>query len=94
MIACDTRLAPFDIAGVRGLTAYDELALDRMVNRKTANFFIISDTDVTYNFIIDLAFLQMFNLLCGCSFLLNSQLLIFACPSLSVEPFLIRERTN
>lgn len=44
--------------------SYDELELDRMGDRKTATFFIISDTDTTYNFIVALAFSQMFNLLC------------------------------
>jgi len=44
--------------------SYDELELDRTGDRKTATFFIISDTDVTYNFIVALAFSQLFNLLC------------------------------
>ena len=44
--------------------SYDELQLDRMGDRKTATFFIISDTDTTYNFLVALAFSQMFNLLC------------------------------
>lgn len=44
--------------------SYDELELDRMGDRKTATFFIISDTDTTYNFIVAMAFSQMFNLLC------------------------------
>jgi len=44
--------------------SYDELELDRTGDRKTATFFIISDTDTTYNFIVALAFSQMFNLLC------------------------------
>jgi len=44
--------------------AYDELQLDRMGDRKTATFFIISDNDTTYNFIVALAFSQMFHLLC------------------------------
>ena len=35
-----------------------------MGDRKTATFFIISDTTQTYNFIVALAFSQMFNLLC------------------------------
>ena len=33
-------------------------------DRKTAVFFIISDTTQTYNFLVALAFSQMFNLLC------------------------------
>jgi type IV secretion system protein VirD4 len=42
----------------------DEMELDRIGDRKTAAFFIISDTDPTFNFIVALAFSQMFNLLC------------------------------
>ena len=44
--------------------SYDELELDRMGDRRTATFFCISDTDSTYNFLVALAFSQMFNLLC------------------------------
>ena len=44
--------------------SYDELALDRIGDRKTAVFFTISDTTPTYNFLVALAFSQMFNLLC------------------------------
>ena len=44
--------------------AYDELELDRIGDRKTAVFFIISDTTQAYNFLVALAFSQMFNLLC------------------------------
>ncbi|MNW49646.1 TraM recognition site of TraD and TraG [compost metagenome] len=57
-------MAPFDIGELREITSYDEMELDRMGDRKTATFFIISDTDTTYNFIVALAFSQMFNLLC------------------------------
>lgn len=64
LISCGARLAPFDIAELREIMSYDELQLDRMGDRKTATFFIISDTDTTYNFIVALAFSQMFNLLC------------------------------
>ena len=44
--------------------SYDELGLDRLGDKKTALFFIISDTTPTYNFLVALAFSQMFNLLC------------------------------
>ena len=44
--------------------SYDEMELDRLGDRKTATFFVISDTDTTYNFVVALAFSQMFNLLC------------------------------
>ena len=41
--------------------SYDELELDRLGDEKSALFFLISDTDTTYNFIVALAFSQMFN---------------------------------
>jgi len=43
---------------------YDEMELDKTGDRKTAAFFIISDTNPTFNFIVALAFSQLFNLLC------------------------------
>ncbi len=64
LISCGARLAPFDIPQLREIMSYDEMELDCMGDRKTATFFIISDTDTTYNFIVALAFSQMFNLLC------------------------------
>lgn len=64
LISCGSRLAPFDIPQLREIMAYDELELDRMGDRRTATFFCISDTDSTYNFLVALAFSQMFNLLC------------------------------
>ena len=64
LISCGARLALFDIPQLREVMAYDELELDRIGDRKTAVFFIISDTTQTYNFLVALAFSQMFNLLC------------------------------
>ncbi|WP_347002983.1 VirD4-like conjugal transfer protein, CD1115 family [Enterocloster clostridioformis] len=64
LISCGARLAPFDIAELREIMSYDELELDKLGDEKTALFFLISDTDSTYNFIVALAFSQMFNLLC------------------------------
>jgi len=64
LISCGARLAPFDIAELREVMSDDEMELDRIGDRKTAAFFIISDTDPTFNFIVALAFSQMFNLLC------------------------------
>ena len=54
----------FFIPQLREIMSYDELELDRMGDRRTATFFCISDTDSTYNFLVALAFSQMFNLLC------------------------------
>ena len=64
LISCGSRLAPFDIPQLREIMSYDELGLDRLGDKKTALFFIISDTTPTYNFLVALAFSQMFNLLC------------------------------
>ena len=64
LISCGARLAPFDIPQLQEIMSYDELELDRLGDEKSALFFLISDTDTTYNFIVALAFSQMFNLLC------------------------------
>lgn len=64
LISCAARLAPFDIQEVRDVTAYDEMELDTIGDQKTAVFFIISDTDDSFNFLISMAYTQMFNLLC------------------------------
>lgn len=64
LISCGARLAPFDIQEVRDVTAYDELQLDTIGDKKTALFLIMSDTDATFNFLISMIYTQMFNLLC------------------------------
>ena len=64
LVSCGARLAPFDIAELRDVTAYDELALDTLGDRKTALFLIMSDTDSTFNFLISMVYTQLFNLLC------------------------------
>ena len=64
LISCGARLAPFDIQELRDLTAYDELSLDTLGDKKTALFIIMSDTDDTFNFLISMCYSQLFNLLC------------------------------
>ena len=64
LISCGARLAVFDIAELREVTAYDELELDTLGDRKTALFLIMSDTDSTFNFLISMVYTQLFNLLC------------------------------
>lgn len=79
LISCGARLSPFDIAEVREMMSDDELELDTLggymkfnpktgkneiVKKKTALFVIISDTDDSFNFIVALAYSQLFNLLC------------------------------
>ena len=46
------------------MTAYDELELDTLGDRKTALFLIMSDTEDSMNFLIAIAYSQLFNLLC------------------------------
>ena len=64
LISCGARLASFDIQELRDLTAYDELELDTLGDRKTALFMIMSDTDDTFNFLLSMCYTQLFNLLC------------------------------
>ena len=49
---------------LREVTAYDELELDTLGDRKTALFLIMSDTDDSFNFLISMCYTQLFNLLC------------------------------
>ena len=56
LVSCGARLAPFDIAELREVTAYDELELDTLGDRKTALFLIMSDTDDSFNFLISMAY--------------------------------------
>lgn len=42
----------------------DELELDKLGDRKTALFCVVSDTDTTFNFIAAMVYTQMFNVLC------------------------------
>lgn len=64
LMSCGARLAPFDIHEVRDITMYDELELDKLGDRKTALFLLMSDTDFTFNFLISMIYTQLFNLLC------------------------------
>lgn len=64
LVSCGARLAPFDIKELREVTAYDELELDTLGDKKTALFLIMSDTDATFNFLISMIYTQLFNLLC------------------------------
>ena len=64
LISCGARLSPFDIQEIRDATMYDELELDKLGDRKTALFLIMSDTDSTFHFLISMIYSQLFNLLC------------------------------
>ena len=54
LISCGARLAIFDIHELRENTAYGELELDTIGDRKTARFLIMSDMDSTFNFPISM----------------------------------------
>ena len=41
LVSCGARLAPFDIKELREITAYDELELDTLGDKKTALFLIM-----------------------------------------------------
>lgn len=64
LISCGARLAPFDIKEVRDMMTDDELELDKLGDRKTALFCVVSDTDTTFSFIAAMVYTQMFNVLC------------------------------
>ena len=57
-------MAPFDIKEVREMMEDDDLELDKLGDRKTALFCIVSDVDTTFNFIAAMVYTQMFNVLC------------------------------
>ena len=59
LISCGARLAVFDIAELREVTAYDELELDTLGDRRTALFLIMSDTDDSFNFLISMCYGRM-----------------------------------
>lgn len=44
--------------------SYDEMELEKLGERRTAMFVIISDTDDTFNFVVAIMYTQLFNLLC------------------------------
>lgn len=61
LISCGARLAPFDIAELRGRMSCDEMELDTIGDEKTALFIIVPDTDDSFNFIAALMYAQLFN---------------------------------
>ena len=64
LISCGARMAPFDIKEVREMMEDDELELDKLGDKKTALFCVVSDVDTTFNFIAAMVYTQMFNVLC------------------------------
>ena len=58
------RLAPFNLPQIRAITDHDDMDLYTLGEKKCALYAVIPDNDNTYNFLVALAFSQMFNLLC------------------------------
>lgn len=54
------RLQKFEIPSVGAMMENDELELDKLADRPTALYLIIPDDDTSYNFIISLLYIQMF----------------------------------
>lgn len=69
MISCNVRMKPFDIAEMRELLRFDEMALDYMgdANVKVAVFASMSDTDSTFDFVFALLMQQALDTLCECA---------------------------
>lgn len=67
MVSCNVRMKPFDIAEMKELLAYDEMALDHLgdARAKVAVFCSMSDTDSTFDFVFALLMQQALDTLCG-----------------------------
>lgn len=59
LISCSARLSVFNIKELRDLMTEDELQIDKICDRKTALFIIISDTQKTFHFIAGLLYTQL-----------------------------------
>ena len=77
LISCGARLAPFDIREVRELMEDDEMELDTIGDEKAVLFLIMSDTDITFNFILAMLQSQLINC-CVTVRMINTA--VAACP--------------
>ena len=57
------RLSPFDMDTLRDKMHMDELEFDKLGDEKTVMFFIIDDSDTTFNFLVSMALSQMLDVL-------------------------------
>ncbi|WP_165055368.1 MULTISPECIES: VirD4-like conjugal transfer protein, CD1115 family [unclassified Adlercreutzia] len=66
MVSCNVRMKPFDVAEMRELLAYDEMALNHLgdAGSKVAVFCSMSDTDSTFDFVFALLMQQALDALC------------------------------
>ena len=63
LISVGVRLACFNLESLASLTAFDELELEKLGERKAALFAIIPDNDSTFNFLIGMLYTQLFQML-------------------------------
>lgn len=63
LISVGVRLACFNLESLASLTAFDELELEKLCERKAALFAIIPDNDSTFNFLIGMLYTQLFQML-------------------------------
>lgn len=63
LISCAARLAAFNMPKIQNLMKYDELELNKIVERKTALFVITSDTDNTFNFLSSILYTQLLHIM-------------------------------
>lgn len=57
------RLQKFDIASIADMMSDDELELEKLASEPTALFCVIPDDDTSYNFIVSLLYIQLFQIL-------------------------------
>lgn len=62
-IALLSRLQKFDVSSVAELMSDDELELEKLADEKVALYCIIPDNDSSYNFIVSLLYIQIFQVL-------------------------------
>ena len=63
LISVGVRLAAFNLDSMASLTRFDELELDKIGERKTALFAVITDNDSTFNFLVGMLYTQLFQML-------------------------------
>lgn len=63
LISVGVRLAPFNIKDVADITREDTLELEKIGDKKTALFILISDSDTTLNFLVAIMYQQLLDTL-------------------------------
>lgn len=63
LISLGVRIAVFNIEAVRRLTLVDNIDFGSIGDEKTILYIIVSDSDDTYNFLVSMAYTQLFNTL-------------------------------